>query len=353
MFVEKPLLAQAESLRDSISTDANKTVFAGYPIVFFTPETNLGFGAAGICNFFPGKIKSKRPSQIQLGGGYTLNKQILSFIFYKLFLNEGKSNVFGEIGYYDYFYDYFGIGNTTLTENREKYFVRFPRIQFNWTQRIFPKIYVGGNYFFDDYNITSIDSTGLLFSNKTEGYESSRISNLGLLISYDSRDHVFYPEKGMYHSLNIKFNRKELGASSNFNEVSTDLRFYQPVGTGVFAFQIWAGKKFGEIPFQEYFLQGGPRYGRGMITGRFRDRSVFSLQWEYRFPIWKRFSGACFSSFGNVGQDFQDVFSTDWKLNFGAGLRFAIDKQNKTNIRLDVAGGSEELAFYLTIGEAF
>ena len=116
---------------------------AVYPLVFYFPETRLGFGGAGVLQYYPGKVKSSRPSAWQVGAAYTLNKQVLTYAFYQYFLNENRLELFGELGYYDYFYFYYGIGNETLFDEEETYFVRFPRFRASVLQEVFPGIRVG------------------------------------------------------------------------------------------------------------------------------------------------------------------------------------------------------------------
>jgi len=91
---------------------------SGFPVVFFLPETSLSFGAAGILVFNAGKKKAWRKSQISLGFAYTLKNQILNFVPYELYFKQNwKLN--GEVGYYRYFFNYYGIGSDTQEENLE------------------------------------------------------------------------------------------------------------------------------------------------------------------------------------------------------------------------------------------
>jgi len=60
-----------------------------------------------------------------------------------------------------------------------------------------------------------------------------------------------------------------------------------------------------------------------------------------------------FGNFGdvsnNLGYNFKDL-----KYSFGAGLRYAINKSEKLNIRLDYGmGPGKNQGFYFELGEAF
>ena len=350
------LLASSEvsyGQEESSDTLEYKSFFAGYPIAFFTPETRWGFGAAGVYNFFPGENKSQRPSQIQLGGAYTLNKQILLFCFYNVFLDKDKHNFYGEIAYYDYFYQFYGIGNQTNFQDEELYEAQFPRFQVNYLRKLREQLYFGGYYHFDRYKISNIQDDGILANNDFVGKDGSNVSRIGLLARYDSRDNIFYPSKGFFSTLEIGANTEILGATSNYQVITFDLSYYYAIKRNIFAFNLWTGKQFGEVPFQELLALGGGKKARGIIKGRFRDEQILLLQAEYRFPIYKRFSGTAFVSSGNVFKSAQDAFNNSWKVNYGVGIRFLLDKKNKTNLRVDIAFGSENPAFYFTVNEAF
>ncbi len=350
------LLASANvctAQKTSLDSIDRKSFLSGYPIAFFTPETRWGFGAAGVYNHYPGKNKSNRPSQWQVGGAYTLNKQILSFIFYNVFVDQDKHNFFGELAYYDYFFQYFGQGNNTLFHNEELYSAQFPRIQFNYLRKWKEKIYIGLFYHFDHFVISSIEKDGLLDQSKITGFDGSNISRPGLLFRYDSRDHIYYPSTGTYVNVDFAMNTRLLGASTNFQTIAFDISQYLSLKRNVIALNLWTGRQFGVIPFQEYLALGGGKKARGIIKGRYRDTHLLLTQMEYRFPIYRRFLGAIFSSYGNVGHSYQHLLSTSWKLNYGLGIRFVLDKTNKTNIRVDVAFGSDKPNYYFTINEAF
>lgn len=46
-------------------------------------------------------------------------------------------------------------------------------------------------------------------------------------------------------------------------------------------------------------------------------------------------------------------YSPETRKTYGAALRFAVNKDDRINIRLDVGMGNGEPAYYLTVGEAF
>ncbi len=159
------------------STVAKKSFLAAYPFIFYLPETRFGFGGAGVYTYFPGKVKSDRASLWQLGGAYTLNKQILLYASYQLFLRQDRTELSGEIGYYDYVYPYYGIGNNTVFGNEEKYYANFPRMNITYLERVNTYFRLGLLVKFDYFNISKMCDGFLLFGARR--YEHDNVQNRG------------------------------------------------------------------------------------------------------------------------------------------------------------------------------
>ena len=340
-----------ESDSPSREKKASKAI---YPILFYFPETRLGFGGAAIFNYYPGKIKSNRPSQWQFSASYTLNRQILLYGFYQYFLNQGKTELFGEVGYYDYFYFYYGIGNETRFEDEETYSVRFPRFRMHYLKTVFPNLRTGISYKFDDYSIYETTSGGLLERVGPTGAGGGIVSTIGWILRYDNRDNVNLPTLGNYVTLSWEYNDRWLGSSFTYRRFSLDAARYISLGNRqVVAVNMVTSHLWGSPPFQELSFLGGPKRGRGTVEGRYRDRGLLLLQGEYRFPLPGRFRGSSFMSLGSTGARYTDVFQNRYHFNYGAGLRYLLDPREGVQLRLDIGFGSDEPAFYLTIGEAF
>jgi len=121
LFISQKSIAQ-----DSISTSFldKKVKFSILPIVYYTPETKLALGIGSSIAFkFP---ESEEISSFQVGAVYTFRKQFLSYLPFNLFLKKGY-RLRGEIGYYDFVYEYFGIGD--IPQNQSFFTAKFPRIQ--------------------------------------------------------------------------------------------------------------------------------------------------------------------------------------------------------------------------------
>lgn len=336
------------------TTTEKKSFLAAYPFVFYLPETRFGFGGAAVYTYFPGKKKSSNASLWQLGGAYTLNKQILLYASYQLFLRQDRTELSGEIGYYDYVYPFFGIGNNTTIEQEEKYFANFPRVNILFLERVSDYFRIGVLAKFDYFNITKTKQAGLLELTEIPGVKGGMVLNTGISLRYDSRNHIFQPTKGWYATLELSTAGKAMGNKSSYRELNLNVAGYTSLKSHhSLAYQVVLGMQRGTVPFYKLMNLGGPKMNRGIIEGRYRDKNRLLLQMEYRFPIYRRFAGVLFGSTGRVAPEPADLFSSNLHFNYGAGLRFVLDKTNQLRMRLDLGLGSDHLAFYLTVGEAF
>lgn len=336
---------------DSSYNPKNDFSLNGFPLVFFLPETGLAFGGLGLTVFNIGKEKSWRKSQVQLGVAYTLKKQLLIFAPYELYLKQNwKIN--GEIGYYRYFYNYYGIGIHSNKNDLEFYDANYPRIISTVSYRLEEKWLVGLSYRFDNFEIPNTNT--LLNTNNPEGIAGGVLSTLGIEMGYDSRDDIFYPSAGLFGTLKVDNSSNITFSHYDYWSVLLNLSYYKELSKNhILALNYQTGSQLGNSPFYNYFYLSSGKNARGFDDRRFLDKNINLLQAEYRFPIYKRFRGCAFSSLGTVASNYQDLYSNPQKFSYGAGLRFQLNEKQKSHVRADVAHSYEGFQFYVTIGEAF
>lgn len=349
------LKANAISTATKDSTKLKKSSFLVLPVVFLTPETNFGFGVGSVFTFrFDDKDSISRPSQIQPGFAYTLNKQILAYLPFQLFWKNGKYISFGELGYYKYNYFFFGIGNQQDPNFRELYGVDYPRIRINVLQKIKPNFYLGGRYWFEDFQTRDFETDGQLISGKIPGGNGGKTSGLGIVAWFDTRDNLFYPSKGTNIQTSFIINSKITGSDFQYPRFELDANQYFSLSNKqVLAFNFYSVFMKGEIPFNRLALLGGSKKMRGFYEGRYRDKNLLLLQAEYRVELFWRLGATAFANIGTVSNKFQNFGNQPLRSTYGAGLRFALDKENKVNLRFDVGFSRNSSGIYITFGEAF
>lgn len=324
---------------------------SAFPLVFYLPETSLAFGGAGITVFNIGKEKTWRKSQVQLGVAYSLKKQILIFAPYELYFKQ-KWKLNGELGYYKYFYNYYGIGINSNEENLEFYDANFPRFLGTLSYRIKKTFLIGLQYRFDYFDIPKKDS--LLMKDNPIGIDGGVVSSIGTTATFDNRDDIFYPRKGILATFTAESSGAFTGSPFRYSLIQFDFTYYLTLKKKhTIATNIYTGTTVGESPFFSYYYLSSGKKARGYNDRRFIDKNIGLAQFEYRFPIYKRFRGAAFSSIGTVAGAYGDIFTNAYKFSYGAGLRYQLSKKQMSHLRFDVANGNEGVQFYITIGEAF
>lgn len=339
------------------SLNANKLKVYPLPVVYFTPETDWGFGAVSLFSFrLKGETKESRNSQFQFGGAYTQRDQLLFYLPYQLYYKNEKYYAFGELGYYKYSYRFFGVGDgdELPASNEELYNVNFPRVRINLMQLVRPKWYMGLRYWFDDYNIVKTKEGGLLENGNIQGANGGVVSSLGLISLYDSRDNYNYPSKGTYLEVLALPNYKQLGSDFEFTRFSVDYVKFLSRKKSTLAINLFAVSILGEAPFNELAFIGGRNKMRGYFEGRYRNRNLLMAQAEYRrFLFWK-LGMVAFAGYGVVTRDIDQFQTANIKPSGGLGVRYRLSDEEKINIRLDFGYGADgNSGVYLTIGEAF
>lgn len=346
-------LAQ-KSLSDT--TDPYKPVYTVLPLVYYTPETGLGFGAGGVMTYrYRGDKPDSKPSQLQLGLSYTLMDQILSYLSYRTFWNDDKFLAYGEVGYYRYIYNYYGNGPQTELEAEEIFSFTLPRIRLNLLCELYPGVYAGVRYWYDNFDIYEVDTGGILETQPVVGSKGGSAAGLGLVVNVDSRDNQLYPMDGWYVELVALPHRGAFGSDFNFTRYSLDVATYFTIfKEQVLAFNFYGESNVGNVPFHQMAQLGGQRQLRGLYQGRYRDKNDILFQVAYRWMFLKRFGAVAFYGVGNVAPELTAFQLSNTVQTYGAGLRFKLSKHRKFNIRGDVGFSPGEGAkYYLTFTEAF
>jgi len=327
-----------------------------FPVLFYLPETGLGYGALGIGTFrFKDEPRGSYPSAVQLAISHTTKNQLLIWAPYELYWDDEKWRLFGELGFYKYFYNFYGVGINASEENLESYEVTFPRVRASVLRQVFPHVLVGVGYELDIYYDLGIQENGILEGSDVVGKDGAgTVSNLGVLAVYDSRDHIFQPTKGWFVQASVFTSARFLGSSFSFSKFSFDARYYQKIkGAHILATNLFVGNTGQGTPFFSLNYLGNNSRSRGFNDRRFQDNGELNMAVEYRFPISGRFGGVGFASAGTVASDFSTLFSSTYRSATGVGVRYTINKKDGIRIRVDYGLSQEGGNIYFTVREAF
>ncbi len=349
IFLSASLLAQ------SAKQVTRKASVSAFPVLYYTPETRLAFGAAGsIVLHGAGDNTNRFPSQFQIGLAYTLNHQFLLYIPFRYYTARKDYVFYGEAGYYRYSYYFYGIGNHQPSSQKELYEVDYPRIRLNALRKISQSVYIGLRVWYEQYAIVKTISGQMLATDLSiTGAQGSLTLGAGPALNLDTRNDVFWPSTGWFGDVAVQFYGKTTLSHFSYDRYSVDAtRYFGIGGQSVLAVNAFFDAISGNPPFSQLALLGGNKKMRGFYEGRFRDKDLLAFGEEFRLSLPIRFGAVFFLNEGSVSNRLEDLFSYP-RFSYGAGLRYQLKKSEKLNLRLDYALASHSSGFYLTIGEAF
>lgn len=327
--------------------------FLPLPVLFYGPETNLGFGAFGLYYFHVGDPKTTRSSNVRASVTGTTKGQVISELDADLWLAKNTFH-FSPTFFATYFPDaYYGIGNATPDTARETYTERSYITVLNAQARVISGLYAGLRARLEHRDVLRREPGKELDSGAVYGGAGGFVAGGGPAITYDSRDNTYAAARGTYVDLAFASHPRAFGSEFMFGQVRADLRKFIPIGSHVLAFQLVGEAASGETPFYLLSRIGGGNYLRGVTRGRYRDNMMVEGQAEYRFPIFGRLGGVAFLGTGKVAHTLKAFDLSGLHTAGGTGLRFAIVPSERINIRLDFAYAATGIGYYLDLGEAF
>jgi Omp85 superfamily domain len=180
---------------------------------------------------------------------------------------------------------------------------------------------------------------------------------------FDSRDNAINAYKGAYVDVGFRVNPTWLGSTHGSTQLLIELRQYMQFRNSRSRLAFWGIGQFltsGQLPYLALPSIGWDTYnrsGRGYIQGRFRGENMVYGEVEFRFPVTKNdlIGGVVFLNTISVdnptaGQALLERFA----FGYGAGLRFKLNKETRTNICLDIGLGAQGNAgLYFGLQEAF
>jgi len=235
-------------------------------------------------------------------------------------------------------------------------FYLFPQL----LRKTYKRLFLGLAYEFQsvftfEYGSGKPPGTSIFDTQNVSGRYGSLVSGLGLVALWDGRDNTFSPTKGFYFSYYINNFTKTLGSEFNFVSHAVDIRKYYTVAEDqVLAIQFVLNSNVGTVPVRSMSNIGNNSIMRGYYEGRYTDNNFMAAQVEHRFHLKGSFGMVVFAAAGRVAVKAADLFMLEGlKPSLGTGLRYAIDKKEKLNLRLDVGFGRHSSGVYFNITEAF
>jgi len=337
--------------------DGERLGITPFPIVYYTPETNLALGGGVVFTWREkGQPIETRPDNMQVLFAYTLNNQMFLSLAPNIYFNEQRGEFFMNIGYYYWPSMFFGVGNDSaidaedIEELEETYTDESFMIQPWLTHKVFADFSMGLTLDWKNGNISDVESGGMIEQGDLTGSEGGVRSGMGPAATWDTRDNLFAPAKGSLLRAWAWIYRDWMGSDFDYDYFALDMRHYRAiVPDHVLAVQGFGVLTSGDVPFNEHPTP----LMRGLYENVFTDNNMVTIRAEYRFPIKGRWGAALFGAVGDAFPDAATNEDIDPKFAGGAGLRFALNKEEKINVRLDIGVSRYGVFPYIMLQEAF
>jgi hypothetical protein len=347
--------------RPGIGSLGGKANLAAAPFVRFTPETEWGFGAVALAWFHadPEAKAAGRGSSVGLALQYTTRHQTCTAAQADLFLRGGSLHAYGVLLGEQWPYELWGVGEAATPES-ELFTPRTLRYEAALSWLLVDRgggkgLWLGARSTGREDRIVESERGGILDACAVDGCRGGRTVTVQATATWDTRDHVFAPHRGLYVQARAGGAPPALGSDHAFVELELDARAYGPIpalGGSTFALQARLHATGGDVPFYLLPTFGGDKSLRGVLDGRHRDRSSLLLQAEYDLPLRGRFGLELFGGVGQVAPDPGAFRAEAFVPAAGLGLRFVLDPVDRVFVRVEhgVTVGASQ--WYLSIGQA-
>lgn len=300
-------------------------------------------------------VLKARTSNVQALALYTTRGQFIVALNGSIYF-PGERFILNQQFSYSSFPDKFwGLGKTAPDSTKEAYKFKQYYVYLHPQRHLGNNLFLGLIYEFQRVLDVVYEGGGLFDKQNISGRKGYHVSGLGLSFTYDTRNNAFSPDRGMM--LQFWFNQFDqiLGSDYQYTNFVLDLRRFIPIHRRqVLALQAYGFFNKGDVPLRSLAYLGGASSMRGYYEGRYRDKNQVTLQGEYRVHLFARFGAVAFGDIGNVGSHLKELNFQYLKYSYGGGLRIALSKSEKLNLRLDYGiSGESSSGFYLQLGEAF
>ncbi|WP_454802015.1 BamA/TamA family outer membrane protein [Mucilaginibacter phyllosphaerae] len=260
-----------------------------------------------------------------------------------------------------------GLGSANGYQDRVMVDYKYIRFYQSVLKQIKPYVFAGLGYNLDyRVGIRSDDPAIDLptFTNYERGTSGNSFSSgLSVNLLYDTRNNSINPLPGAYANIIYRFNPTFLGSQNNWQSVYIDVRKYlslnpaKPNQQNTLAFWSYFWKALSRnTPYLDLPSTGwdpGNRSARGIDQNRYRGRTLFYLESEYRRDITA--NGLLgFVLFTNINTlSGSGTLFKSWHPAAGSGLRIKFNKATNTNIGIDYGFSQGYRSVMFSLGEAF
>ena len=312
-------------------------------------STETGFQLGAFAAYFP-PAKENKPSSLSAAAVGSFKGQYQIAFAPDVYFKQNRYHLEGFITWRKWPSNFYGLGNNTPDTSSEFEAQGFESL-LTIQRRFGEHIFIGPYYrlFWED--VTFQNSTA---QNALIGATGQRASGIGIWAAYDTRDNPNAPRTGTFLRYAGRIFRAYLGSELDYSLQTYEARQYIPVGANsVVAFSSYLRITDGSTPFRDLSTPDGIYTFRGIKKGRYRDRHLLTLQSEYRFPIHKKIGLALFAEAAQVVSKLGDLSANQFKSSLGGGFRYALNQEQRFNLRVDTNWVDGAFGLTINVKEAF
>jgi len=342
-----------------------KSNFVLIPALASSPETGVEFGGASLFSFYTDTARHSITRVSNLFGYASITtkgqeKVSLNAIYWT---PQNKWHYTSTISYYNFPFDFYGIGNNTLLADKEAIEEKRTKFSFGAQNLVAKDFYagiVGGILKYYYYSGTYNQNLNFKDNPDIQDHGGGSLVYLGPSLTYDTRNNNTYTTKGIIVDAYLNLMQGIFGNNSyegGFFNIEYS-QYFALSKAFVLGFDIQEQSLIGgRSPFYLLPQLGSDEMMRGYYTGRYRDRNFIAGQTELRYRISDRFGLDGFLGVGEVAHD--GFKASQLKPDYGGGVRYFFDTEKGLSIRADYGIGEKpvgeprEGGFYIALGEAF
>ena len=220
--------------------------FKFLPIPYVNYNRSIGFqlGAIPMAQFNPVSSDTLSPSSIAgLFGMYSTNKTYFLMAFAKLYFDQDNWRFLSAVGTGSVNFQFF---LDAPVEAWIPYNTKMDMFYIEAQRRVYKKIYVGLSYIYIKFD-TETEITEEVFTNTLNG--------LGLKLSMDYRENVYYPREDYFNNLKYFTYPEFMGNEAESSKLQFDHNHFFPMrdGKDVIAARLFVGLGLVDLSFNQQF----------------------------------------------------------------------------------------------------
>jgi hypothetical protein len=319
------------------------------PVPTLITEPALGFGGALGVLFFHSSFAEQHatPDISGIYGGGTNNGTWVIGGFHAGFWNEDRIRYIGAFFKANVNVSFYGPGlilDNGVNLNMDAWLF-LQQIKFRMMNSDF---FAGGRYLYlrttntfdipidiPDYNGTVIKST---------------LSELSVIISYDSRSNIFTPKKGFYFEIAGSYCDQWMGNENLYGRLIGGFTAFMPLDRKLnLAVRVDSRHTFGKEPFWARPIIDL----RGVPVMKYQNAHVDVFETELTYHIYRRWHLLGFTGIGIAYKNMKEFDTGKSVGNIGAGFRYELARLFGLNMGMDFAWSSDDFGFYIVLGHAW